>query len=448
MRMQPGRCLVAWLLAVSLTLGAATGVAAQESHDHADASQAASAGPVRQVLWSDPAAWPGGKVPGEGDAVTIARGTEVLLDVDPPALRSLTIDGKLTFSNALDIGVETEWIYLRGGALQIGSEAAPHTRLATITLTDAVPGEDVNTMGDRGIVLMGGTLSLHGEREHTWSKLARTAPAGSTVIEVLDASGWRVGDEIVLASTDFDPRQAEKRTIAAVEGNAITLDRALDYMHFGEITFGVDERGEVGLLTRNIRIQASDDAERSWFGGHIMAMAGSTVNVSGVELSRMGQHLTLARYPVHWHLIGEGRGQYIRNSAIHDTYSRCVTVHGTNNVRVENNVTFNTVGHCFFLEDAVETGNQFVRNLGRLARGRSISCFPRTTPRRPSGSPIRPTSFATTWPRVPIWSGSGSPCRCTRTVSSKAPRSAPTPGRAGPGWGNSAATPPTPTSTG
>src|SRR5690606_24405793 len=38
------------------------------------------------------------------------------------------------------------------------------------------------------------------------------------------------------------------------------------------------------------------------------------------------------------------------------------------NVLVENNVTFNTVGHCFFLEDAVETGNQFVHNLGILTR--------------------------------------------------------------------------------
>ena len=79
-------------------------------------------------------------------------------------------------------------------------------------------------------------------------------------------------------------------------------------MHFGEITFGVDERGEVGLLTRNIRIQASEDAETAYFGGHIMAMAGSQVQVSGVELNRMGQHLTLARYPMHWHLIGEGAG--------------------------------------------------------------------------------------------------------------------------------------------
>jgi len=315
-------------------------------------------------LWSDPATWPGGQVPGEDDAVTIPRGMEVVLDTSPPALRSLTIDGSLRFADDRDIELTSEWIYLRGGALHIGSEDAPYTHDATITLTDRYPGEDINTMGDRGIMLMGGTLSLHGDREHTWTQLARTAEAGSSEIEVLDASGWRPGDEIVLASTDYDPRQAERRTISAVEGNSITLDSPLDYMHFGEITFGVDERGEVGLLTRNIRVQASEDAEETYFGGHIMAMLAPNIRVSGVELRRMGQHLNLARYPMHWHLVGEGQGQYIRNSAIHDSYNRCVTVHGTNNVRVENNVTFNTVGHCFFLEDGVETGNQFVRNLG------------------------------------------------------------------------------------
>jgi cell migration-inducing and hyaluronan-binding protein len=314
--------------------------------------------------WSDPATWPSGKVPGEGDAVVIEKGREVVLDIDPPALRSLTISGKLSFADDLDIGLETEWIYVPGGELEIGTPDDLHTHQATITLTDNFPGEDINTMGDRGIVLMSGTLNLHGDREHTWTKLARTAEAGSTRIEVLDASGWRTGDEIVLASTDFDPRQAERRRIAEISGNTLTLDQPLAYMHFGEITFGVDERGEVGLLTRNIRIQASEDSETNWFGGHIMAMAGSKMYVSGVELARMGQHLNLARYPIHWHLIGEGAGQYVRNAAIHDTFSRCVTVHGTNNLRVENNVTYNNVGHCFFLEDGIETGNQFVGNLG------------------------------------------------------------------------------------
>jgi len=370
MRMQFRLLLVSLLLPASLVLGFGAVADAQESHGHSQAAEGGDSPPsaVRKLRWSDPAAWPGGKVPGEGDAVTIGRDMDVVLDVDPPALRSLTIDGKLSFSNDLDIELETEWIYLRGGELQIGSEANPYTHNATITLTDNFPGEDVNTMGDRGIMLMRGTLELHGDRQHTWTKLARTAQAGSAEIAVLDASGWRAGDEIVLASTDFDPRQAEKRTIAAIDGNVITLDRALDYMHFGEITFGVDERGEVGLLTRNIRIQASDDAESSYFGGHIMAMAGSRMYVSGVELSRMGQYLHLARYPIHWHIIGEGQGQYIQNSSIHDTYSRCVTVHGTNNLQVENNVTFNTVGHCFFLEDAVETGNQFIHNLAMMTK--------------------------------------------------------------------------------
>jgi hypothetical protein len=316
-----------------------------------------------QARWSDPATWPNGRVPGAGDTVTIAAGKDVVLDVSPPALGGLTIEGKLSFANTADLELTTEWVMLHG-ELAIGSEASPHTRKATITLTNNVPDEEpMRDMGDRGIMVSGGTLNLHGDRTHTWTKLARTAAAGSSSIEVLDASGWRVGDEIVLASTDFDPRQAERRSISAIKGNTITLDRALEYMHFGQITFGVDERGEVGLLTRNIRIQASADAEQSYFGGHVMAMAGSRMYVSGVEFNRMGQNLTLARYPIHWHLIGDAKGQYIRNAAIHDTYNRCVTVHGTNFLRIENNVTYNTVGHCFFLEDGIEHGNEFVRNL-------------------------------------------------------------------------------------
>jgi cell migration-inducing and hyaluronan-binding protein len=317
---------------------------------------------AKPTRWSDRATWPDRKVPKAGDKVEIASGKEVILDVSPPALGGLTINGKLSFADNADLELSTEWIMVHG-ELAIGSEAKPHTRKATITLTDNVKDEQMMGMGDRGIMLSGGTLNLHGDRTHTWSKLAATANAGASSIEVLNASGWKVGDEIVLASTDYNPRQAERRTIAAISGNAITLDRPLEYMHFGKITFDVDQRGEVGLLTRNIKIQATPDAEASFKGGHIMAMVTSKMYVSGVELNRMGQNLELARYPIHWHLVGEGKGQYIRNAAIHDTYNRCVTVHGTNNLQVENNVTYNTVGHCFFLEDGIENGNQFVRNL-------------------------------------------------------------------------------------
>ena len=389
MRLHARLLRLSWLLPAVLILGLGAEAGAQDAHEHMHAPAQAPASPVHRSLWSDPASWPDGKVPREGEAVTIGRDRDIVLDVSPPWLRSLTVNGKLSFADERDLELKTEWIYLPGGELEIGSEARPHTRKATITLTDKVPGEDINTMGDRGIMMLAGTLSLHGERTNAWTKLARTARAGSDRIEVLDAKGWRRGDEIVLASTDFDPAQAERRTVAAVSGDAVTLDRPLTYMHFGEVTFGVDERGEVGLLTRNIRIQASDDAERSYFGGHIMAMAGARMYVSGVELSRMGQNMHLARYPIHWHIIGEGQGQYIQNSSIHDSYSRCVTVHGTNDVRVQNNVTYNTVGHCFFLEDAVEHGNRFIHNLAMLTK-----CHP-------DGKPCVPTNLG------PAGSGGG-----------------------------------------
>jgi hypothetical protein len=316
----------------------------------------------KATRWSDPATWPHHKVPVAGDKVDIPSGKAVLLDVSPPGLNGVTVHGKLSFSDKSDLELTTEWIMVHG-ELEVGTEAKPHTHKATITLTDNVKDEQLMGMGDRGIMIAGGTLNLHGDRTNTWTKLASTAEAGSSSIEVLNAAQWRVGDIIVLASTDFDPRQAERRSISAIHGNTITLDQKLEYMHFGKITYNVDERGEVGLLTRNIVIQASADAEQTFFGGHVMAMVSSKMYVSGVEFNRMGQNLQLARYPIHWHLMGDAQGQYVNNSAFHDTYNRCVTVHGTNFVHVENNVTYNTVGHCFFLEDGIEHGNEFVHNL-------------------------------------------------------------------------------------
>src|SRR3954451_25146163 len=346
-------------------------------------AQSPAAPAAKATKWSDPATWPNRKVPVAGDKVIIGKDKQVVLDVTPPALNGVTIDGKLSFANTADVELTTEWIMLHG-ELEIGTEKSPHTRKATITFTNNVKDEDISGVGgntdkvDRGIMLMGGTLNLHGNQTNSWTKLSNTAAAGATSIQVLNAAGWKVGDDIVLASTDFDPRQAERRTIAAIRGNTITLDKKLDYMHFGKITFDVDERGEVGLLTRNIRLQASADAaEAPFYGGHVMAMGASKMVVDGVEFNRMGQNMTLARYPIHWHLVGDAQGQYIKNASLHDTYNRCVTVHGTNFLHVENNVTYNTVGHCFFLEDGAEHGNQFVHNLAiQIKCHTSKACAP------------------------------------------------------------------------
>jgi G8 domain len=69
---------------------------------------------TKQARWSDRATWPNKKVPVAGEKVTIAAGKEVVLDVTPPALGGLTINGKLSFADNADLELTTEWIMLHG----------------------------------------------------------------------------------------------------------------------------------------------------------------------------------------------------------------------------------------------------------------------------------------------------------------------------------------------
>lgn len=323
--------------------------------------------------WSDPTAWPGGTVPAAGSAVVIPAGKTIRLDVTPPALDGLTIDGHLEFDDR-DLGLTSRWIVVKG-SLTIGTEAKPFSKRAVITLTG--PSTDnVQGAGAKVLAVISGTLDLHGQSRVTWTKLAATATAGTSQLQLNGPIDWRAGDRIVIASTDFDPFQAEEMVISQVQGTQVTLQAPLRYGHWGLLqTLGgraIDERAEVGLLSRNIVIQGDSGSAATGFGGHLMVMQGAVARIEGVELTRMGQKKQLARYPMHWHMAGNVDGQYFRNNSVWKTFNRCVTVHGTNNARVANNVCYDNIGHAYFLEDGAETGNVFDGNLG-LATKRPVT---------------------------------------------------------------------------
>lgn len=121
----------------------------------------------------------------------------------------------------------------------------------------------------------------------------------------------------------------------------------------GEIIDGVDMRAEVGILTRNVVIRGEmEDScyaenkcqffDYDTFGGHVMIMKNFTsVHLSYVELKHMGQQQQLGRYPVHFHLCGDVdyKGGYrhatsVDGLSIHHSFSRCITVHGTDGLLV------------------------------------------------------------------------------------------------------------------
>src|SRR6202789_1490816 len=111
--------------------------------------------PAGAKRWSDAATWPDKKAPAKDAVVTIDKDMNVVLDLSPAPLHGLTINGKLSVADNKDLELTTEWVMVHG-ELEIGTEAKPHTRNATITLTDNVKGEDFGGMGgndpsDRGI---------------------------------------------------------------------------------------------------------------------------------------------------------------------------------------------------------------------------------------------------------------------------------------------------------
>lgn len=320
--------------------------------------------------WSDPATWPGGVVPAQGDSVVIPAGTTVRLDLSPPALHSLTVEGSLVFGNS-DITLTTGWIAVVG-AMQIGTEAAPYTHRAVITLTGTGAANNPNVLGMGNKMLgVSGRLELHGQTRKGWTHLSATAAAGASSIELATNPGWKVGDRLVLASSDYSPDKTDEVVVSGVSGRTLTLAAPLKYEHYGEIVtvsgVSVDERAEVGLLSRNITIQG-DTGSTPGYGGHIMILSGATAHVEGVELFQMGQRGQLARYPMHWHMAGNVTGQYFRNNSVWRTFNRCVTVHGTDNSVVQDNVCYDHTGHGYFLEDGAESGNLLSGNLGLTSR--------------------------------------------------------------------------------
>lgn len=323
--------------------------------------------------WSDPSTW-GGVVPPANSVVVIPAGRTVILDGATPPLRGLQIQGTLVAGDQ-DVAITSDYVYVNGGRLQIGSATQPFTRNAVITLTGSTTADNPGTpgFGNKVLAVMGGTLELHGRPvARNWTKLdGGDVPAGARQIRLAEAPGWRAGDQIVIASSTGRQGDHTVATITSINGNVVNLDTGTRAAHIGrrhsagDLTF--DFRSEVGLLTQNIVIQGDASSTASRIGGHAMFMAGTsgaTIQIANAQFQRMGQFNQLGRYPIHFHLMANGcRSCYVVNTTVRDTIQRGIVVHDTSSVRVAGNVVYNTVGHNIVVETPNTGNNLLERNL-------------------------------------------------------------------------------------
>ncbi|KAL8563717.1 hypothetical protein ACOMHN_063485 [Nucella lapillus] len=224
-------------------------------------------------------------------------------------------------------------------------------------------------------------------KAHQMFQVLNTDAAYPKLTLVDEVKSWREGDEVLLASTDYEWEQAEIRKIVRCKqddcnSRQIRVNESFTYMHYGNITQNVDERGEVAMLSRSVVIEGvmestcierTDDEknlklcekfQRDTFGGHLMVVRGfKAVRIKGVKLLHMGQQKHRGAYPLHFHMVDNAKGAYLRENTIMDSFSRCCAVHGTDWLEISDNVCYRHLGHGIFLEDSVEQNNTIHGNL-------------------------------------------------------------------------------------
>jgi parallel beta-helix repeat protein len=342
--------------------------------------------------WSDLETWGGEYLPKEGDSIVIPKGQTLIVDIDrSPILYAVLVEGALVFQPDADSNHErffdAEYIFISMHALmEVGTPENRYTSKLTITMHGTRESPQIPTYGNKGIFVRHGQLDIHGaERTPTWTELDSTIQAGGTQITTVEETDWKVGEKIVIAPTDFEVDNAEEFTISAITNSGgksiITLSRPTIFKHYagsvdytgsnfngGTKTKTLEMRAEVGLLSRNVVYKgADDDSVEAQYGAHIMMHSHGddslTGRISYVELTQVGQAFQLGRYPIHFHMIGNVHNSYVKGNAIHHTYNRACTIHGVHYLTIKDNVAYHTMGHTFFIEDAVETKNTIEHNL-------------------------------------------------------------------------------------
>lgn len=351
--------------------------------------------------WFDPNTWQSGKVPGKSANVWIGQGVSVFYNGQSDArLSSVKIDGALSFAPTANNKIVLDTMAVSAnGKLQIGSENRPVQGNTEVWITADGPlnlSQDPQQLG-RGIIAEG-AVEIHGLAKTSHLKVARDPQAGDRTLTLQGTpQNWQVGDRIVLTGTRFiadagnqdwgNLTQDEEVVIAAIDGNTLTLDRALQYDHD---TPRNDLKAYVANQSRNILIATENGrnlppAQR----GHTLFTGKNEIDIRYAEFRGLGRtdksrplddfQTTGGKYPerligpqgkpipgarkniagryaVHIHQKGTtGNPAIVVGNVVDDSPGWGFVVHESSAI-LESNVAYGVAGGAFVTESGNETG--------------------------------------------------------------------------------------------
>lgn len=205
--------------------------------------------------WSNPATWVGGVVPSTGDKAIIADTHNVLVDTNVDigdgtnAAVDIQAGGTLDFHRTNNILFEvTGRIHVRQNG-KIGNSSTSDRITGNVTI-------QLNKGNGNGInfgILIQGSFSFYGNIKTTNAVSTTNSLSGTNTITVNDATGWQIGDDLVIKNQQsFSNTSFHRTTILGVSGNNITLTDSLPF------DVGID--APVGNKTKNILFEQHPNA--------------------------------------------------------------------------------------------------------------------------------------------------------------------------------------------
>jgi hypothetical protein len=311
-------------------------------------------------LWSNPLSWEGAGIPEDGDDVEIKATWNMLLDVaDPPLINSLTINGRLTFKNDNDLGDITfraKNIWVQAGQFYIGTEEEPFINSAKVILVGMQDDPTIVISGGieagNKVLINSGKVKFYGQERvnSNMTRLTETVFAEQNYAKVASGLNWLSGDKLYFAPTTMQQDQSDYLTIDSYDQGTgdLVLTENFKFYHWGQANAptaeefgGLDMRGEVILLSRNIQI-IGDDTD-GWGCSVLTAelrdpndskkfLAGQMI-LDSVEVYNCSQRNTdHAAIRFEGAITGPSE---IRNIAVHGSMAWPFYVYSSNNINVK-----------------------------------------------------------------------------------------------------------------
>lgn len=254
-----------------------------------------------------------------------------------------------------------------GGTLTLGTLGTPMPRDSSGILEFVITSD-----GDAGIFASNGSnVQGHGQsrtsgKDFWFTTLSADEAVAQTVISVNDDTGWLSGDEVGFAPTSRTRTESEQRTLANAAGaSSIEITAGLTAAKAGSATDHV--RGEIVLLTRNVKIRSTQTTLHSY----VYIAPTATVNFQWTEFSELG-FSTGDRRAI---LIQTTTGSCTFNKcAFRDFAAGCIVTVGaaTNNFHLTNNVCYRTAGTIAWITVALTSGTSWTVSGNIVAANASL----------------------------------------------------------------------------